>query len=34
MADLRCGVIGVGWGTIVHVPAFQMTDGFEAVALC
>lgn len=33
-SDLRCGVIGVGWGSLVHIPAFRMTAGFEPVALC
>ena len=31
---VRVGVVGVGWGTIVHLPAYQATDGFEVVALC
>jgi predicted dehydrogenase len=31
---LRVGIVGVGWGTIVHAPAFQAVDGYEVVALC
>jgi predicted dehydrogenase len=31
---LRVGVIGVGWGAHVQVPAFRAADGFEPVALC
>src|SRR4051794_31225703 len=31
---LRVGIVGVGWGTIVHAPAFQAVDGYELVALC
>jgi predicted dehydrogenase len=31
---LRVGIAGVGWGTIVHLPAFQAVDGFEVTALC
>jgi predicted dehydrogenase len=35
MADpLRVGIIGVGWGALVHAPAFRAVDGFELVALC
>lgn len=35
MADaLRVGLIGVGWGALVHVPAFAAVDGYELVALC
>jgi predicted dehydrogenase len=32
--NLRVGVIGVGWGSHVQVPAFRAADGFEPVALC
>jgi predicted dehydrogenase len=32
--DLRVGIIGVGWGSHVQVPAFRAADGFEPVALC
>src|SRR4051794_12732211 len=31
---LRVGIVGVGWGTIVHAPAFQAVEGYEVVALC
>lgn len=32
--SLRVGVIGVGWGSHVQVPAFRAANGFEPVALC
>ena len=31
---LRVGIIGVGWGAHVQVPAFRAAEGFEPVALC
>lgn len=31
---LRVGIIGVGWGAHVQVPAFRAAKGFEPVALC
>lgn len=31
---LRVGVVGVGWGSHVQVPAFRAARGFDAVALC
>jgi predicted dehydrogenase len=31
---LRVGLIGVGWGALVHAPAFGAVDGYELVALC
>ena len=31
---LRVGIVGVGWGSIVHAPAFEAVDGYELVALC
>ena len=34
MDTLRVGVIGVGWGALVHVPAFRAVDGFEVRAIC
>jgi predicted dehydrogenase len=35
MADqLRVGVIGVGWGSLVQVPAFRAAGGYEVAALC
>src|SRR3954469_11096194 len=32
--SLRVGIIGVGWGALVHGPAYQLVDGYELVALC
>ena len=35
MADrIRVGIIGVGWGAIVHAPAYQLVPEYELVALC
>jgi len=31
---LRVGIVGVGWGAHVQVPAFRAAEGFEPVALC
>lgn len=31
---IRVGVVGVGWGAIVQVPAFRAVPGFEVAALC
>ena len=31
---LRVGLVGVGWGALVHAPAFRAVDGYELVALC
>jgi predicted dehydrogenase len=31
---LRVGVLGVGWGSVVQVPAFRAVDGYEVTALC
>jgi predicted dehydrogenase len=33
-SDLRVGVIGVGWGSLVLAPAFTVAPGYELVALC
>lgn len=33
MAPIRMGVVGVGFGTTVHIPAFQ-SEGIEVVAVC
>jgi predicted dehydrogenase len=33
-APLRVGIVGVGWGALVHGPAYQLVDGYELVALC
>ncbi len=34
VSDLRVGVIGVGWGSLVLAPAFGVARGYEVVALC
>src|SRR6185295_19398512 len=31
---LRVGIVGVGWGALVHGPAYQLVDDYELVALC
>lgn len=31
---LRVGIVGVGWGAHVQVPAFRAAGGYEPVALC
>ena len=31
---LRVGIVGVGWGTVVHLPAYQAANGFEVKGLC
>jgi len=31
---LRVGIVGVGWGAHVQVPAYRAAGGFEPVALC
>jgi len=31
---LRVGIVGVGWGGLVQVPAFRAVPEFEVVALC
>ncbi|MGE0879608.1 MAG: Gfo/Idh/MocA family protein [Acidimicrobiia bacterium] len=31
---VRVGIIGVGWGSIVHLPAYRAAAGYEVVALC
>jgi predicted dehydrogenase len=31
---LRVGIIGLGWGSLVHVPAFRAAAGYEVVACC
>ena len=33
-SPLRVGIIGVGWGSVVQVPAFNMVPQFEVAALC
>jgi predicted dehydrogenase len=32
--QLRVGIIGVGWGSMVQVPAFRAVGGYEVAALC
>jgi predicted dehydrogenase len=32
--NLRVGVIGVGWGSLVLAPAFAVAPGYDVVALC
>ena len=32
-SPLRIGVIGVGFGTVVHIPGFQ-SEGIEVLAVC
>jgi predicted dehydrogenase len=32
--QLRVGVIGVGWGAMVQVPAFRAAGGYKVAALC
>ena len=32
--QLRVGLIGVGWGSMVQVPAFRAAGGYEVAALC
>jgi predicted dehydrogenase len=31
---LRVGIIGTGWGALVHTPAFRLVDGYDVVAVC
>jgi predicted dehydrogenase len=31
---IRVGIVGVGWGSVVQVPAFRMVPAYEVVALC
>jgi predicted dehydrogenase len=33
-APLRVGIVGVGWGALVHGPAYQLVDGYELKAIC
>jgi predicted dehydrogenase len=30
----RVGIVGVGWGALVHAPAFDAVDGYTVRALC
>jgi predicted dehydrogenase len=32
--SIRVGLIGVGWGSVVQVPAFRLVPEFEVAALC
>lgn len=34
MDPIRVGIVGVGWGALVHVPAFRAVPDFEVRALC
>jgi predicted dehydrogenase len=34
VTPLRVGLIGVGWGALVHAPAFRAVPGFSLAALC
>ncbi len=34
MKPLRVGILGVGWGALVHAPAFRAAAGYELAALC
>jgi predicted dehydrogenase len=34
MTSLRVGIIGTGWGTLVHGPAFQLVPEYELAAIC
>ena len=34
MKPIRVGLIGVGWGALVHAPAFRAVPAFELAALC
>jgi predicted dehydrogenase len=31
---IRVGLVGVGWGALVHAPAFRAVPAFDLVALC
>lgn len=31
---IRVGLVGVGWGSVVQVPAFRMVPQFEVAAIC
>jgi predicted dehydrogenase len=31
---LRVGLIGVGWGALVHAPALRAVEGYDLVSLC
>jgi predicted dehydrogenase len=33
-SPLRVGIVGSGWGSMVHVPAFRAVPAFGVVALC
>jgi predicted dehydrogenase len=33
-AGIRVGIIGVGWGSVVQVPAFRMVPEYEVAAIC
>ena len=31
---LRVGIVGTGWGSLVHAPAFTIADGYDLTAIC
>ncbi len=33
-AALRVGIIGTGWGSLVHGPAYRVVNGYDLVAIC
>jgi predicted dehydrogenase len=33
-APIRVGIIGLGWGSLVHIPAFRSTARYQVVACC
>src|SRR5258705_11736216 len=33
-AALRVGIIGTGWGSLVHGPAYKIVDGYDLAAIC
>jgi len=33
-SPIRVGIVGAGWSTVVHAPAFRLVDGYELVAVC
>jgi predicted dehydrogenase len=33
-SPIRVGIIGLGWGSLVHLPAFRSTDPYAVVACC
>jgi predicted dehydrogenase len=31
---IRVGVLGLGWGSLVHIPALRAVPEYEPVAIC